>query len=216
MSDNNSVNPQLDTLVNRLVHATDPEEVKGIYRQWAATYNADLDSFGYIAPQIGTALFSQLVIDKNARIHDAGCGTGLVGKLLTAIGYNHIDGSDFSPDMLERANQTGCYHKLHKADYSLPIDLPDCCYDSVISIGVYSKRFKQHFLEEMLRITKPGGYFLFSCRPLYFKEVAERVTQLHINEVIEQSSVVKDDYMVGQNAMAFYNSLRKSQTTDLN
>ena len=44
MSDTN----RLDALVNRLVNATDPAEVKAAYRQWAATYDDDLDSFGYV------------------------------------------------------------------------------------------------------------------------------------------------------------------------
>lgn len=203
-------NDQLDTLVNRLVHASDPEEVKGLYRQWATTYDTDLDSFGYVAPRIGASLFSQSVPAKTAKIHDAGCGTGLVGTLLSSLGYRNIDGSDFSPDMLEQARATDCYKQLQQCDYTQAIDLPDNTYDGVISIGVYTKRFKQHFLSEILRTIKPGGCFLFSCRPLYYEEVAGRVTQLHVDGMIEQSSIKSDDYMVGQKAKAFYISLHKA------
>jgi predicted TPR repeat methyltransferase len=204
-----SDNDELDRLINKLVHATDPEEVKALYRQWADSYDDDLDTFGYVAPQIGTALFSQLV-DKKANIHDAGCGTGQVGKLLTAHGYASIDGSDFSEDMLEQAKATDCYQQLLQLDYSGPVDLPGNTYDAVISIGVYTKRFKQHFLNEMLRIIKPGGHMLFSCRPVYFEEVAELVKQLHLDGAIDRSSVVDDDYMIGQKARAFYVTLTKT------
>ena len=205
MSDTN----RLDALVNRLVNATDPAEVKAAYRQWAATYDDDLDSFGYVAPQIGSALFSQLLENRNARIHDAGCGTGLVGKLLASLGYHTIDGTDFSPDMLNRASETGCYQQLYQADFSQAVDLPDGSYDGVISIGVYTKRFKQNFISEMLRILVPSGYLLFTCRPLYFEEVADSVKQLHADERINFSSVRYDDYMVGQSAKAFYVTLQK-------
>jgi len=203
-------NDQLDALVNRLVNATDPEEVKAIYRQWAVNYDRDLDSFGYVAPQTGTALFRQLVTDQSARVHDAGCGTGLVAKLLTALGYSNIDGSDFSTDMLDRARETRCYQHLQQADYSHPIDFQSGTYDGVISIGVYPRRFRQHFLPQMLRIIKPGGYLVFTCRPLYYEEVAEQVKQLHIDEEINWSSVTNDHYMLGQGAKAFYISLKKA------
>ena len=134
----------------------------------------------------------------------------MVGKLLTELGYNHIDGSDFSPDMLEQAKDTGCYRALQKSDYSEAIEIPDSSYDSTISIGVYTKRFKQNFLREMLRITRPGGYLLFSCRPVYFAEIAEQVLQLHVDDTIDVSTVRKDDYMVGQRAVAYYISLQKA------
>ncbi len=206
---------QLDALINQLVHANDPEEVKVLYRQWAATYDNDLDSFGYVAPQIGTALFCQLLADTDAKIHDAGCGTGLVGKLLHSLGYTNIDGSDFSADMLKKARDTGTYKQLLQADYTQTISLQSDTYDGVISIGVYTKRFKQHFLGEMLRIIKPGGYLLFSCRPLYYEEVANLVMQLHLDGSIETSSVTEDDYMKGQGAKAFYVALKKSTTNAL-
>ena len=203
---------QLDALVNRLVNATEPAEVKATYRQWAATYDDDLDSFGYVAPQIGTALFSEVVESKNTNIHDAGCGTGLVGKLLASLGYNNIDGSDFSPEMLDRARDTGCYQQLQQADFSQLINLPDNSYDGVISIGVYTKRFKNNFIAEMLRILVPSGHLLFSCRPLYYEEVADSIKQLHADEIINFSSIRLDNYMAGQGAKAFYVTLQKSNT----
>ena len=61
----------------------------------------------------------------------------------------------------------------------------------------------------MLRILVPSGYLLFTCRPLYFEEVADSVKQLHADERINFSSVRYDDYMVGQSAKAFYVTLQK-------
>ncbi len=37
----------------------------------------------------------------NARILDAGCGTGQAGALMAAAGFNNLDGADLSPEMAE-------------------------------------------------------------------------------------------------------------------
>ena len=95
----------LNSLINRLVASTDSEETKMLYAEWADSYDGDLDGFGYVAPQLGTAMFAELLPQKDALIYDAGCGTGLVGHHLAQLGYSRIDGADFSPDMLAKAKQ---------------------------------------------------------------------------------------------------------------
>lgn len=205
---------KLNDLITRLVHTDDQHEVKDLYRQWSASYNSDLDGFGYVAPQIGVTLFEQALADKTAHIHDAGCGTGLVGQLLHERGYGNIVGSDFSDSMLSVAEKTGCYQSLTQADYTQPLELPDNTFDGIISIGVYTKRFKQMFLTEMLRTLKPGGCMVFSCRPLYFDEVADSVKGLHVEQMVTSSSFDHQNYMTGQDASAYYVTLTKSHLRD--
>lgn len=188
----------------------DPEEVRELYRQWADSYDSDLDQYGYVAPLIGVSLFKDRVADKNAVIHDAGCGTGQVGKLLKASGYRNLHGSDFSSDMLAIAKSIGCYLSLVQADYTESLDFKSNSVDGIISIGVYTKRFKNKFIPEILRMLKPGGCLLFSCRPVYCDEVAESVKVLHQQNEISKSSVIYDDYMIGQNASAYYIALQKT------
>lgn len=207
---------KLDVLINRLVNTNDPEEVRRLYRQWSASYDADLGEHGYVAPQIGVTLFQQLIRDlsisnADALVHDAGCGTGLVGQLLNGLGFQNIEGSDFSQDMLDLAQQKNCYHNLLQADYTQPIEITTGRYDGVISIGVYTKRFKRRFVREMLRILKPGGYLLFSCRPVYFEEVADTVKNLHVDGELLKSSVHFDDYMIAQKASAYYVAIQKQR-----
>ena len=112
--------------------------------------------------------------------------------------------------MLKVAGAADCYQSLTVADYTKPVEMKDNTYDAIISIGVYSKRFKQIFLNEMLRILKAGGTILFSCRPVYYDEVADTVKAMHAEQLIVQSSVVYDDYMTGQQARAYYVSLQKT------
>jgi len=205
---------KLNSLITRLVHTDDQQEVKDLYRQWSASYDSDLDSFGYVAPKIGVALFEQVLANKSAHIHDAGCGTGLVGQLLQERGYKNIVGSDFSDDMLRLADKTGCYQSLTQADYTQPLEIPDNTFDGIISIGVYTKRFKQMFLNEMLRTLKPGGCMVFSCRPLYFEEVADSVKGLHVDKSVTTSSFDHQNYMTGQDASAYYVTLKKSRVIE--
>jgi len=201
---------ELNSIVNRLVNASDPEQIKRAYKQWADTYDDDLDSFGYVAPRIGVDRLVQQLHDKSALIHDAGCGTGLVGTLLHQLGYEQLHGSDFSTGMLEKAALTGCYTDLQTADFSAPVNIASNTYDAVISIGVYSKRFNNHFISEMVRITRPTGYFIFSCRELYFEEVMGSVSSLLKSHSIARVSVEFDEYMTGQNASAFYIGVEKA------
>ncbi|OED36614.1 hypothetical protein AB833_26555 [Chromatiales bacterium (ex Bugula neritina AB1)] len=202
---------QLNDIVNRLVSSTDPDEVRRLYKLWSETYDDDLDAFGYVAPQIGVDIFAGIISDKSARIHDAGCGTGLVGVLLTREGYTCVHGSDFSPEMLDRARMTNCYKSLVAADFSEVLDIESNTFDAIISIGVYTKRFHIHFLREMVRTLKSGGSMVFTCRELYFNEVSESIRQLHIEKKIVRSSVALDNYMTGQQARAYYVVLQKTQ-----
>ncbi len=201
---------ELNDLINRLVNTDDPEEVGRLYRQWAESYDSDLEAFGYVAPAIGVSIFQGLIPSKTAVVHDAGCGTGKVGELLASAGYKNLHGRDFSDDMLAVANSRGCYLSLSQADYTKPLSLKSNCFDGIISIGVYTKRFKGNFLQEVLRLLKPAGWIVFSCRPLYFEEVLESLKLLHTEGAISKSSIVCNDYMTGQNASAYYIALNKA------
>ncbi len=200
---------RLNAIVNRLVGATDPEEVKRTYRDWANTYDNDLQSFGYVAPAVGVRLLSLIVVDKSALILDAGCGTGLVGALLNKLGYGQLHGFDFSSTMLDKASLTGHYSDLQIKDFSGPIATESNTYDAVISIGVYTKRFDQYFIAEMIRITRPSGHFIFSCREMYFKEVMDSVSLLLKSKTVTRVAVEHDDYMTGQDASAYYVCIKK-------
>ena len=200
---------RLNTIVNRLVNATDPDQVKRSYKEWANTYDSDLDSFGYVAPGIGVNLLSKRLDNKKALIHDAGCGTGLVGTLLNQLGYHHLHGSDFSASMLEKASLTGCYTDLQIRDFNGPLAIESNSYDAVISIGVYTKRFDQHFIAEMVRILCPSGHFVFSCREMYFQEVMDSIALLLKAKAVSCVVVEHDNYMTGQDASAYYIGIEK-------
>ena len=53
-------------------------------------------------------------LNKNFKILDAGCGTGLVGIELKKYGYSNIEGVDFSQSMLDLVPQGAFIKKLKK------------------------------------------------------------------------------------------------------
>ena len=72
------------------------------YQNWTKKnkYNKDMIEWNYTAPQNTVSVLSKYALNKNARILDAGCGSGLVGIELKKKGYKNIDGVDLSQNML--------------------------------------------------------------------------------------------------------------------
>ena len=94
----------------------------------------------------------------DGEILDAGCGTGLVGIELAALGAETIDGVDLSPGMLTRAKATGAYRRLAPADLSRPLPAPADSYDVVVCVGTLTHgHVGPHAFGEFVRLTRPGG-----------------------------------------------------------
>ena len=79
------------------------EELLKYYQNWTKEnkYDQDMVDWQYTAPQETVSVLSKYALNKNLRILDAGCGTGLVGTELKKNGYSNIIGIDFSQDMLD-------------------------------------------------------------------------------------------------------------------
>jgi len=157
---------------DRVLNAANKDELKEVYSDWADAYDHDLiDEMGYVAPAITVNEFQSRLQDTQITILDAGCGTGLVGALLNEKGYQVIDGLDFSPQMLEKAKGKQVYRDLIQADLTASLNLSDNQYDAVISVGTFtSAHVGPGAFNELLRITKPGGYICFTVRESSWEE----------------------------------------------
>ncbi len=128
------------------------------YDAWAATYETDLlDTYGYCAHRIAAQAFAHLV-SREADVIDVGCGTGLVGAELQALGFAAIDGVDISARMLAQAEARGLYRRLILQDAEQPSQVPDGAYGGVISVGSFGVgHLGPGALPNLLAMAAPGA-----------------------------------------------------------
>ncbi|MCP4188115.1 MAG: methyltransferase domain-containing protein [Gammaproteobacteria bacterium] len=145
---------------------------RDLFDDWAQTYDHDLvNEMGYVADVEACRQFETLVSDRQARILDAGCGTGLVGSRLKKAGYNNIFGSDYSEKMLEQAKATGAYLALEQHDLTQPV-ITDQPYDAAIAVGVFA--FSLPSAEHLVNITcslKTGGIAMVTVNGKAWRQV---------------------------------------------
>ncbi len=157
---------------DRVLNATSTEELMTVYGEWAAKYDHDLlEEMGYVAPMAACDLLKRYLDRKTARILDAGCGTGIVGQLLYQDGYRNIEGLDYSPQMLAQAERKEIYTALHRGDLTKVLAITDDAYDAVISVGTFTcGHVGPEALDELVRITSPGGFLCITVREQAWEE----------------------------------------------
>lgn len=140
------------------------EDTRDLYDEWALNYDKDLAADEYAAPRLAAKeVLSAMGKDRmpNAVFLDAGCGTGLVGKLLARDGALTIDGVDLSPGMLDVARKTGVYRDLREADLSQAMEQRDESYDVVACVGTLTRaHVGPSVLGEFGRIVKKDGFIV--------------------------------------------------------
>ncbi len=146
--------------------STTDQELEERYDQWADEYDQDLDTeFGWISPQAASQSLAKYVAN-DARILDAGAGTGLVGEVLAKMGYTNLVAMDLSQGMLDAAEKKGVYREFHKMALGDQLDYQTDEFDAVISVGVFTLgHAPAGSFDELVRITRPGGHIVFSIRP---------------------------------------------------
>jgi SAM-dependent methyltransferase len=134
-----------------------PDEARRMYGDWAPTYDAGFGAaWGYIAPrEIAAILKGEVGAD--AEILDIGAGTGLVAEHLRGL---TVDALDITPEMLDIARPKGLYRSLVLGDLTKTLEIPDECYDAVISCGTFTHgHVGPECFPELLRVSKPGAVF---------------------------------------------------------
>ena len=175
----------------------DPERVKEFYEDWAKNYNIDTTGSDYTGPTIAAKLLDQHLAVKDSELLDAGCGTGLVGVELQALGYINVDGFDLSDSMVELAAATGAYRQvLGSIDMMRATEsYSTASYDAVLSVGVFTLgHVPPEALNVLLRLTKASGLLVISTRTHYydqtnFQQVVDELTKSRQAELIQ---LIKD------------------------
>jgi SAM-dependent methyltransferase len=149
--------------------------VRDGYREWATTYE------DVVQDEMDLRLLARIeTVDwaRAKRVLDLACGTGRIGAWLRAQGVRRIDGLDFTPEMLARAEAKGVYDRLITADM-LATGQPASAYDLVLEVLA-----DEHVTElpplyrEAARLAAPIGafvivgyhpHFLLNGIPTHFK-----------------------------------------------
>lgn len=162
----------LETWLERVYQADgDHATLDSLYDQWAQEYDQQIWGSGnpYIA--ITAGFVGRLIPDYDARILDAGCGTGNMAQIMHQMGYRHIDGLDPSAGMLAVARSKKIYQQLHQLYLDSHIDLPGEGYDAVIAAGVLTHgHAPPESLDGILNLVRNQGLILFSLSQIAFEE----------------------------------------------
>jgi SAM-dependent methyltransferase len=103
------------------------------------------------------------VHDRRGQIFDAGVGTGILGEILSILGYRNLSGVDMSDGMLAKARARNVYGDLRNRVLGEALDFETGSVAVVVSTGVLTTgHAPPSALDELVRITRSGGYLIFN------------------------------------------------------
>ena len=188
------------------------DETLAHYQEWAETYDKELTENNYAQPQRCAEALTTYAPGKNIRVLDVGCGTGLSGLALQKHGFNNIEGCDFSPLMLKKAEETNSYLRLFEADINRELEIETETYDAAVAVGVLSfAHVRTEALREMLRIIKVNGLLVVGLNEKYWIEdqVDEKLEQLSQEGLLEILSQEHGDHLPGTGLGGWVAALKK-------
>ena len=147
-----------------------PEAVTELYADWAETYDAEFAAtHGYALPDHVARAYAELA--SVGLVLDIGAGTGLVAECLSAKGFDQIDGTDISPDMLEVARAKSLYRTCFVADITDTLGGPDDRYAGAVSAGTFTLgHVGPEALAEVIRVVHPGGWIVISVNERHWRD----------------------------------------------
>jgi len=183
------------------------DEVMRYYDDWGVKnkYDQDMIDWKYSGPKETVEVFKKYTKNKNIKIYDAGCGTGLVGVELKRFGYKYIIGADLSQKLLDLVPKN-LYQKLSKIDLNKEIKIQDNTYDAVMCVGTFTfGHVKPNALNEFIRITKNKGLICFTINEGIYEEYGfdKKIKELSNKKFWEMKEFFKSDYIASKNVNAW-------------
>lgn len=140
--------------------AQDPDSVRDLYNNWAASYEAEIANNGYATPARCAAALAEFADDTSTPMLDFGCGTGLAGLAFKQSGFELIDGVDLSEAMITQAQAKKIYRNLTLIDAETK---PEDGYQLMAAVGVIGVGAAPLSTLDVLMYALPsGGKLVFS------------------------------------------------------
>ena len=183
------------------------DEVMKYYDEWGISnkYDQDMVQWKYSGPKETVEVFKKYAKDKDIKIYDAGCGTGLVGVELKKFGYHNYDGADLSQKLLDLVPKN-LYQKLSKVDLNKDIEIKDNAYDAVMCVGTFTfGHVKPNALNEFVRITKNKGLICFTINEGIYEEYGfdKKIEELKKSKKWNIKEFFKSDYIKSKDVNAW-------------
>jgi len=183
------------------------KEVMKYYDEWGINnkYDQDMVEWDYTGPKETVETFKKYANNKEIKIYDAGCGTGLVGVALKKYGYTNFDGVDLSQKLLDLV-PNGLYKNLSKTDLNKPLNINDNEYDAALCVGTFTfGHVKPPALDEFIRITKNKGLICFTINEGIYEEYEfdKKIKYLVEKNLWKKKEFFKSNYISSKDVNAW-------------
>ena len=149
--------------LDKVYQARDGESTRELYDPWSESYEAEVAENGYVTPRRCAEALAEYTSDMSAPILDFGCGTGLSGEALAAVGFITIDGVDLSAEMLAQAEKKKLYRSLSQIEADAQLSIAPGDYDAIAAIGVIGAGAAPiSVLHELMTALPRGGKLVLS------------------------------------------------------
>ncbi|XP_064108428.1 uncharacterized methyltransferase Sca_1399-like isoform X2 [Macrobrachium nipponense] len=198
-----------------IVPGNAPDKVIETYSEWAQHYDEICDSLNYIGPKLAAnEVAARIPQEKRGalKVIDVAAGTGRVGRLLRDKGFSNIDALEPSKGMLDVLKKTGAYTNTYAEFLGVGQNsVPEDTYDVLVMAGGFAEgHIPVSGIDDMIRITKPGGLVIIAMRKSFLRceEYKDRLIP-YMDEMERQGKWIKEDvefvheYVVNENGILF-------------
>ena len=182
-------------------------DVMKYYDEWGIKnkYDQDMVDWNYTGPKETVNVFKKYALNKNIKILDAGCGTGLVGVELKKYNYLNIVGADLSKKLLDLVPK-GYYKKLIQTDLNKPINVDDNTYGGILCVGTFTYgHVKPQALDEFIRIAVNKSLICFTINEGIYEEYEfdKKIKELSDKGCWSMKEFFKSDYIASKDVNAW-------------
>ena len=183
------------------------KEIMKYYDDWSKEnkYGKDMEDWNYTGPKETVAVLKKYALNKDIKILDAGCGTGLVGIELKKYGFSNIDGVDLSRKLLNLVPKE-YYNELKQADLNKPLKTENNIYDVVMCVGTFTfGHVKAPALDEFIRIVKNKGLICFTINEGIYEDYGfdKKIRELTNNNSWNIKEFFKSNYIASKDVNAW-------------